>query len=123
MLKRLDPAVNRCQLEREHEAPRYHQVTIVAKIAATIAAAPCAVLIQSIMPAGPRQLETGPSRMLPHQADDHAGASRGGRGGRRTPNEGGPLVPWAQEAERIGVSAGDRGILVQLAICAAASSW
>jgi hypothetical protein len=42
---------------------------------------------------------------LPHQEGDHAGAGRGGRGGWRTPDERRQLVPWAQEAERIGVPA------------------
>ena len=50
----LDPAVNRCQFGRKHEAGQaeFHQATMVAQTAATIAATACAVLIQSIMPAG-----------------------------------------------------------------------
>jgi hypothetical protein len=59
LLERLGPAVNRHRLEREHEA-RQAEIpprTMLAKIAAAIAASPRAILIQSTMPAGPRQLE------------------------------------------------------------------
>jgi hypothetical protein len=41
--------------DTRHGRARFHQA-IIAKIAATIAATPCAVLIQSIMPAGARRL-------------------------------------------------------------------
>jgi hypothetical protein len=52
LLERLDPGVHRLQLGREHKRgrPRFHQATMVAKIAATTAAMPWTVLIQSIMP-------------------------------------------------------------------------
>ena len=57
-----------------------------------------------------RQLaETKGHSTLPHQEGDHAGAGRGGRGGWRTPHERRHLVPWAQEAERIGVPAPHHG--------------
>jgi hypothetical protein len=51
-------------------------------------------------------LRQGPST-LPHQEGDYAGAGRGRRGGWRTAKERRHLVPWAQEAERIGVPAPD----------------
>src|ERR687891_2479103 len=76
---------------------------------ATIAAMPWPILIQSIMPAGLDSSKCGPSRKLPHQEGDHAGAGRGGRGGWRTAKERRHLVPWAQEAERIGVPAPHHG--------------
>ena len=42
---------------------------------------------------------------LPHEEGDHTDAGRGWRGGWRAPHERRQLVPWAQEAERIGVPA------------------
>ena|SRR5918996_3863548 len=46
---------------------------------------------------------------LPHEEGDHARAGRGRRGGWRAAKERGHLVPWAQEAERIGVPAPHHG--------------
>jgi hypothetical protein len=46
---------------------------------------------------------------LPHQEGDHAGAGRGGRCGWRTTHARRHLVPWAQEAEWIGVPPADHG--------------
>ena len=46
---------------------------------------------------------------LPHQEGDHAGAGRRGRSGWRAAQERRQLVPWAQEAERIGVPAPHHG--------------
>src|SRR5918996_2503190 len=46
---------------------------------------------------------------LPHQEGDHARAGRGRRGGWRAAEERRHLVPWAQEAERIGVPAPHHG--------------
>ena len=57
-----------------------------------------------------RQLaETKGHSILPHQEGDHAGAGRGRRGGWGSPHERRQLVPWAQEAERIGVPAPHHG--------------
>jgi hypothetical protein len=50
-----------------------------------------------------------PSRKLPHEERDHSGAGRWRRGGWRTAHERRHLVPWAQEAERIGVPPADHG--------------
>jgi hypothetical protein len=63
------------------------------------------------MPSGlaRQQAWSGTHSTLPHDADDHAGAGRGGRGRWRTPHERRRLVPWAQEAERIGVPAPHHG--------------
>jgi hypothetical protein len=57
-LERLDPASigARSGENTRRGRPRLRQAIIVTKIAARIAT-PCAVLIQSIMPAGPGQLE------------------------------------------------------------------
>jgi hypothetical protein len=61
---------------------------------------------------GPITRQTAETRRhstLPHQEGDHAGARGGGRGGWRAAHERRQLVPWAQEAERIGVPAPHHG--------------
>jgi hypothetical protein len=88
------------QARTRGEAGRFYQAAIVAKIAATIAATPCAALIQSIS----RQTLEG---SLPYQEGDHAGAGRKGRRGWRATHERRQLGPWAEKTERIGVPAPD----------------
>ena len=84
LLEHRNPGVNR-RLGRGHARgrPRFHQGTMLAKIAATIAAISCAVLIQSVMPADPRTARNAPGR--------------GRRGAWPAPDERRQLVPWAQE--------------------------
>ena len=50
-----------------------------------------------------------PIKTLPHRADDHVRAARGRRSGWRTPHDRRHLVPWAQEAERIGIPPTNHG--------------
>jgi hypothetical protein len=52
LLERVDPGVNRRAKSRgtRRGRPRFHQATMLANTAAMMAATPCAVSIQSIMP-------------------------------------------------------------------------
>jgi 4-hydroxyphenylpyruvate dioxygenase len=70
---------------------------------------PNQVGVHTLQPIPRRLAETKGRSTLPHQADDDARAGRGGRGGWRAPHQRRDVVPWAQEAERIGVPAPHHG--------------